>query len=137
MPLEAKDSGHPFAETENISLAFYTQTNSPAPFGYDYYLSLPPSYDSIEHETFPLILFLHGAGESQRGEKESYGTLRHGVPKIILCYDKWKSSGSSEPPVINIPLAKATDHAGALTTFLPVTSYLCSSSIMLGESENS
>jgi hypothetical protein len=106
--LQEKDPGHPYAETKNISFKFYTQTNSPAPFGYDYYISLPPTFNSELNSKFPLLLFLHGAGESQRGEGELYATLRHGVPKIILCYDKWKSGEVDDDgkPHIEIPLAK-------------------------------
>ena len=46
------------------------------------------------------MIFLHGAGESQRGPNESYACLRHGVPKIILAYDKLMSGGE---PAIDIP----------------------------------
>lgn len=45
-------------------------------------------------------MFLHGAGESQRGPNESYACLRHGIPKIILAYDKLKSGGE---PAVDIP----------------------------------
>lgn len=45
---------------------------------------------------------MHGSGESKRGKDETYAALRHGIPKIILCYDKLKSG---EEPRIDIPLA--------------------------------
>lgn len=106
--LQAKGPGHPYAETRNISFKYYTQTKSPAPFGYDYFISLPPAYSTSSDKKYPLLLFLHGAGESQRGENESYATLRHGVPKIILCYDRWKGGevGEDGNPSVDIPLAK-------------------------------
>ncbi|KAH7132604.1 Alpha/Beta hydrolase protein [Dendryphion nanum] len=106
MHLQAKHPGHEFSNTSKIPFKFFTQRNSPAPFGYDYYVSLPPAYDDDQSGSYPLILFLHGAGESQRGMNESYASLRHGVPKIILCYDAWKSSNTEGDASIRIPLAK-------------------------------
>jgi len=119
---EKKDPGHPYANTENISFSFYDQRESNAPFGYEYYVSLPPAYNTNTNNTeptntgtdtetgtgtgetpdlkteaetgrkaekrkgkgnkWPLILFLHGAGESQRRPEESYLSIRHGIPKI-------------------------------------------------------
>ncbi|KAL8754298.1 MAG: hypothetical protein Q9199_004442 [Rusavskia elegans] len=98
-----KDPGHPYAKTSNIAFAFYDQPISTAPFGYEHYISLPPTYGTSPEKSWPLILFLHGAGESQRGKNESYASIRHGVPKIILCYDKHKAGMST--PSIDIPLA--------------------------------
>lgn len=97
-----KDPGHPYAKTTHISFTFHTQPPTSTPFGYDYFLSLPPSYDAEPTKQWPLVLFLHGAGESQRGPNESYATLRHGVPKIILCYDRLKDG---KEPSVDIPLA--------------------------------
>ncbi|KZF22872.1 alpha/beta-hydrolase [Xylona heveae TC161] len=99
----SKDPGHPYAVTRNISFDYFDQSTSSAPFGYEHYVSLPPSYDSEPAKQWPLILFLHGAGESQRGANESYVSIRHGIPKIILCYDRVKSG--MNPPSIQIPLA--------------------------------
>ena len=98
----SKDPGHPYANTSNISFNYYDQPASPAPYGYEHYISLPPIYYDSSRQ-WPLILFLHGAGESQRGKNESYASVRHGIPKIILCYDKYK--GGMDPPHIEIPLA--------------------------------
>ncbi|KAL9632427.1 MAG: hypothetical protein Q9204_003801 [Flavoplaca sp. TL-2023a] len=98
-----KDPGHPYAQTSNIVFNFYDQPTSTASFGYEHYISLPPTYDTSPDKPWPLILFLHGAGESQRAKNESYASIRHGVPKIILCYDKYKSGMST--PSIDIPLA--------------------------------
>jgi predicted peptidase len=103
MILAPKEPGHPYAATKHISFQYFDQTNSAAPFGYEYYVSLPPTYTTDTHRSWPLVLFLHGAGESQRSSNESYSTLRHGIPKIILCYDQWKQG--ADPPSISIPLA--------------------------------
>ncbi|KAJ9635989.1 hypothetical protein H2199_008344 [Coniosporium tulheliwenetii] len=89
---------------QNLPYLLHLPHSNPTstPFGYDYFLSLPPSYDADPTKQWPLVLFLHGAGESQRGPNESYATLRHGVPKIILCYDRLKDG---KEPSIEIPLA--------------------------------
>lgn len=101
--LTTKDPGHSYAKTNNISFKFYEQRESPAPFGYEYFISLPPAYESTS-EKYPLILFLHGAGESQRSANESYASIRHGIPKVVLCYDKMKDG--VDPPHIDIPQAE-------------------------------
>ena len=101
--MAVKDPGHSYAQTSHISFTFFDQPLSPSPFGYEHYVSVPPSYKSSQDKTWPLILFLHGAGESQRGKSESYASIRHGVPKIVLSYDRYKSG--MLPPSIDIPLA--------------------------------
>ena len=100
----AKDPGHPYSKTKHISFEYYDQRKSNAPFGYEHFVSLPPSYEVNPARRWPLILFLHGAGESQRGANESYASIRHGIPKVILCYDKLKDGGTDSPS-IDIPLA--------------------------------
>jgi predicted esterase len=99
----AKDPGHPCAETKHISFKYFDQRISNASFGYEHYVSLPPTYDTEAARSWPLILFLHGAGESQRGANESYASIRHGIPKVILCYDRLKDG--MDPPSIDIPPA--------------------------------
>ncbi|KIV78804.1 hypothetical protein PV11_06414 [Exophiala sideris] len=98
-----KDPGHPYARTKHINFDFCDQRTSNAPFGYEHFVSVPPTYDEDTSQRWPLILFLHGAGESQRGagRSESFLSIRHGIPKVILCYDKLKSN---EVPAINIDL---------------------------------
>ncbi|KAI1630089.1 hypothetical protein EDD37DRAFT_645810 [Exophiala viscosa] len=103
-----KDPGHPYAQTKHIKFDFYDQRTSNAAFGYEHFVSLPPKYDEDTSQQWPLILFLHGAGESQRGvgrdgvrRNDSFLSIRHGIPKVILCYDKLKSN---ETPAINIDL---------------------------------
>ncbi|KAK0654657.1 Bifunctional acetylxylan esterase/xylanase XynS20E [Lasiodiplodia hormozganensis] len=101
--LKLKDPGHEYANTKHISFLFAQQTLSAATFGYDFFLSLPPDYTALTDKKWPLIIFLHGAGESQRGPNESYACLRHGIPKIILCYDKLKDGSD---PSVSIPMAE-------------------------------
>lgn len=60
-------------------------------------------YESDPARPWPLILFLHGAGESQRRDHESYASTRHGIPKAILCYDRLKDG--EEKPSIDVPPA--------------------------------
>jgi hypothetical protein len=93
------DPGHSHAATKHINFQLYRQTVSSGPFGYDHFVSLPPAYDQQPYKKWPLVVFLHGAGESKQGPNESYACLRHGVPKIILCYDRLKSG---ESPSIDI-----------------------------------
>ena len=100
---QPKDPGHPYAETRHISFQYFDQKLSNAPFGYEHYVSLPPSYNEDTEKAWPLILFLHGAGESQRGVNESYASIRHAIPKVILCYDQLK--GGIDLPSIDIPMA--------------------------------
>lgn len=47
---------------------------------YQYYLYFPENYDAKKDETFPLLLFLHGGGESG-GDLEEIKT--NGPPKLI------------------------------------------------------
>ncbi|ETN41080.1 uncharacterized protein HMPREF1541_03015 [Cyphellophora europaea CBS 101466] len=97
-----KDPGHEYAKTEHIFFEYFDQRSSNAPFGYEHYVSLPPGYETEPEKRWPLVLFLHGAGESQRNANESYLSIRHGIPKVILCYDRVKSG---KEPVISIPMA--------------------------------
>lgn len=94
------DPGHPYARTKHISFIFHRQVNSPGPVNFKYFVSLPPAYSENPTKKWPLVLFLHGGGESQIQDNESYASFRHGVPKIILCYDRWKQGLE---PSIDIP----------------------------------
>lgn len=101
-----KDPRHPYSKVENVRFELYEQRSSNAPFGYEHFVSLPPAYDSkAKGKKWPVILFLHGAGESQMGKNESFASIRHGIPKVILCYDKFRSDPSNTAPTISIPLA--------------------------------
>ncbi|KAB5578088.1 Alpha/Beta hydrolase protein [Coniochaeta sp. 2T2.1] len=98
--MEELDPGHSYAATKHISFKLYRQNVSAGTFGYEHFVSLPPAYDQQSDKKWPLVVFLHGAGESMRGPNESFACLRHGVPKIILCYDKLKDG---KTPAIDIP----------------------------------
>lgn len=110
MPPRTKNPGHSHAQTKHISFTFYSQATSPAPFGYEYFVALPPAYSSSSSKKWPLILFLHGAGESQRGVNESYASVRHGIPKVVLCYDRLMDG--VDPPSIDVPRAPRMRRAG-------------------------
>ena len=99
-----KDPGHPFARTTQIKFQFYDQRKSNTRFGYEHFISLPPSYDHDTSRKWPLLLFLHGSGESQRSPGESYASIRHGIPKVILCYDKLKEREDGVAPHIEVPM---------------------------------
>eukprot|EP01117_Protostelium_nocturnum_P002234 TRINITY_DN12882_c0_g1_i1.p1 TRINITY_DN12882_c0_g1~~TRINITY_DN12882_c0_g1_i1.p1 ORF type:complete len:282 (-),score=20.50 TRINITY_DN12882_c0_g1_i1:34-879(-) len=96
------DSGHNYDKTSRVFFNYFKQKESSFQKGYEYYLSLPSGYNesNSKEKRYPLILFLHGSGESRRGKGESYATLRHGIPKIILCYDRLLSGNE---PRVDIP----------------------------------
>lgn len=48
--------------------------------GYDTLISLPPTYDRQRADAWPLLLFLHGAG--QRG-RDLWAVTKHGVPRLL------------------------------------------------------
>jgi predicted peptidase len=63
---------------------FQQKTTSTIPFAYRYLLSVPPCYESEKpQKRWPLLLFLHGAGESHRPIEK---VLRHGPPKLVHAY---------------------------------------------------
>jgi predicted peptidase len=51
------------------------------PKGYDYLFALPDGYDQQPTRTWPLLLFLHGAGE--RGA-DVWSLTRQGLPKLLV-----------------------------------------------------
>ncbi|CAF0922396.1 unnamed protein product [Didymodactylos carnosus] len=53
------------------------------PFVYDYLLSLPPDYNNNNSVRWPLILFLHGAGEIGSPIDK---VKTHGIPKLVQSY---------------------------------------------------
>jgi predicted peptidase len=48
-----------------------------------YYLYLPEGYNTESKEKWPLLVFLHGAGERGNGESELARVKKHGIPKIL------------------------------------------------------
>lgn len=64
---------------------FKQKKNSLIPFVYEYLLSVPVDYNNDEKKNWPLLLFLHGAGERFPPiDKIS----KHGPPKLIDFYSK-------------------------------------------------
>src|SRR5438067_12488734 len=59
------------------------KTKLPSSINPNYLLYLPKEYDPLQSKRWPLILFLHGAGE--RGDNLELVKV-HGVPKIVEQY---------------------------------------------------
>ncbi len=55
--------------------------NTDAPYGF--YEYLPVGYDTDQSKKFPLILFLHGAGEKGNGNSQLKTVIMHGPSKLI------------------------------------------------------
>jgi hypothetical protein len=126
-----KDPGHSYAATDHITFQFFELDPYVAPYPYEFYVSLPPQYSVHGQEKWPLVLFLHGLGECQRVQNGSYVSLRHGIPKIILCYNKLKDG--MDPPNICIPNPPETGiqnsdgmiQDGDDASFSPVSPEIC------------
>ncbi|CAF3874038.1 unnamed protein product, partial [Rotaria sp. Silwood1] len=72
---------------------FQQKKASAIPFAYRYLLSVPPDYESEKTKKYwPLLLFLHGAGESH-GPIEK--VLKHGPPKLVHAYSSSKQDNRS------------------------------------------
>ncbi len=67
----------PAADTQSVASFEKTITKK---VGYHYLLSLPTGYDAASDKKWPVILFLHGAGE--RGT-DPWKVAVHGPPKLI------------------------------------------------------
>jgi hypothetical protein len=65
------------ADTQTVASFEKTITKK---VGYQYLLSLPTGYDAASDKKWPVILFLHGAGE--RGT-DPWKVALHGPPKLI------------------------------------------------------
>lgn len=76
-----------------------TKTNL-IPFAYEYFLSIPTDYDKDVNKHWPLLLFLHGAGERFPPIEK---ILNHGPPKLIHSYVKANSANDKN---INMETAK-------------------------------
>ncbi|KAI9101752.1 phospholipase/Carboxylesterase [Phlyctochytrium arcticum] len=83
-------------------LKSFEQKKSPASYAYRYYLSTPPTYETDTTTKWPLILFLHGKGESAQGggPAELEYVKRHGIPKLVAAYELIKAG---KPPLVKIP----------------------------------
>lgn len=75
-------------------LKVFQQTKtSTIPFVYQFLLSVPSGYESEqEDKRWPLLLFLHGAGESRAPIDK---LLRHGPPKLVHAYSSSKQDNCS------------------------------------------
>ncbi|MFW5709629.1 MAG: phospholipase, partial [Chloroflexota bacterium] len=62
-------------------------------FNLDYLLYLPPDYDADTTAPYPLIMFLHGAGERSH---DLSGVLTQGIPKRL-------SEGDDLPFIVIAP----------------------------------
>ncbi|KAI9014710.1 Alpha/Beta hydrolase protein [Gaertneriomyces semiglobifer] len=80
------------------------QKNSQAAYQYQYLISTPPAYDQDKAKKWPLILFLHGSGESGHGGQNDIEMIkRHGIAKIVTAYGLIKEG---KPPVVDIQEGK-------------------------------
>jgi predicted peptidase len=80
-----------FAETQQTAQSFATEVKLQV--GYKYLLALPEGYSSDTTKTWPLIVFLHGAGE--RGDNLEM-LKKHGPPKLL-------AAGKSIPAIVVSP----------------------------------
>lgn len=77
-----------------------------------YLLSLPQGYDTNNTKTWPLILFLHGAGE--RGDNDMIKLRKNGIPKLADSWDQPFITVSPQCPANMTWLAKMDDIIGLL-----------------------
>lgn len=77
-------------EKHRRMLKVFTQKKTDSiPFVYEYLLSLPIDYDNDRERKWPLLLFLHGAGESHPPIDK---IRKHGPPKLL---DQYSSNSES------------------------------------------
>jgi len=69
--------------------AYKSETTKPGVFPYRYLLSTPPSYQTDPNTHFPLLLYLHGSGESHATDIEL--TKMHGIPRLVQAYENLKN----------------------------------------------
>lgn len=90
------------AESQTVASFERTVTRK---VGYTYLLSLPAGYEPAGGKTWPLILFLHGAGE--RGS-DPWLVAKHGPPKLIRGDAPAAAPGTGAAPApAETPEAKA------------------------------
>ena len=65
------------AESQTVASFERTVTKK---LGYTYLLGLPTGYDAAAGKEWPLIVFLHGSGESG---SEPWLVAKHGPPKVL------------------------------------------------------
>jgi len=99
-----------------ISLLLKKKANLPDLTSYRYLLSLPPTYSEDNSKHWPLLLFLHGAGESGNDLEL---VKKHGVPRLVQVYENWKNGKVSENDLITENI-KATIIPEKDSSFKPV-----------------
>lgn len=111
----------PAAESQTV--ASFERTVSKK-VGYSYLLSLPEGYQARGEKTWPLILFLHGAGE--RGT-DPWVVAKHGPPKLIRgnVPDAAPTKGKAAPAETPEAAAKREQSAKVLRETFIVVSPQC------------
>ena len=74
-------------EAPSASMLLKKLIKLPDSTSFRYLLSLPPSYSEDLTKRWPLILFLHGSGESGADLER---VKIHGIPRLVQVYDDWK-----------------------------------------------
>ncbi len=69
--------------------AYKSETKQPGIFPYRYLLSTPPSYQDNPNTHWPLLLYLHGSGESHSNNIEL--AKMHGIPRLVQAYENLKN----------------------------------------------
>jgi len=92
-----------------------------------YYESLPVNYDSAPTKKFPLIIFMHGAGEVGNGTTQITRVAANGIPKLISqgkFPSKFTVDGEDFSFLVMSPQCKYGDYP--IVTIAPFLSYVLS-----------
>lgn len=65
---------------------------------YRYLLSLPPTYNNDSNAKWPMIMFLHGSGESSDDLELA---KKHGIPRLVQVYDNWRCETLSKDDILS------------------------------------
>ena len=84
-------------ETPTISFLLKKKANLPDLTSFRYLLSVPPTYSEDNSKHWPLLLFLHGSGES--GDDIEL-IKNHGVPRLVQVYENLKNGKLSKDDLI-------------------------------------
>ena len=79
-----------------------------------YYLGLPSNYDKTS-QSFPLLIYMHGAGQIGNGSSDLWMLLKDGVAKVI--YEKkfpgsFKVNGKAHSLIVLVPQVNSFPDAG-------------------------
>jgi len=75
--------------SEPFLKAYKSETKQSGIFPYRYLLSTPPSYKDDTTKHWPLLLYLHGSGESHSNNIEL--AKAHGIPRLVQAYENLKN----------------------------------------------